>query len=654
MNEYPLLSGITCSADVRKLTGEQLTALEQEIRTFLVETVGKSGGHLASNLGVVELTLALHRALDLPHDRILWDVGHQSYVHKLLTGRFADFAHLREPGGLSGFTRRDESEYDPFGAGHSSTALSAALGFAKADELSGSDATTVAVVGDGAFSGGMVHEALNNCSGGLRVIIILNENEMSIGKTTGRLASYLTRIRSTASWYRLKRGTASFLRRIPLIGKALYRGALKTKIFFKNAIYGTNYYEDLGFYYMGPYDGHNTEMIEQAVEDAKLRAAPVLIHVKTVKGKGYPPAEGDPSRYHSIVPASSDRVPFHEEMAKELVRMAEKDETIVAVTAAMADGTGLSRFAEAFPQRFFDVGIAEEHAVTFAAGMAANGMKPYVAVYSTFLQRAYDQILHDVALQHLPVRFCIDRAGPAIHDGPTHHGIFDVAYLSQMPDLIQYTPATRGSLRAMLAKMNEMSENPSSVRYPNAPENEKVHRAFYADGDYTVRGFRCDRDLIDCDAVILTYGTKVADALNASGMLAEQGIRCGICLLEQLTPYEDLARRIAPLLPEKGKIVFLEEGIYEGGAAMCLGTELMPLVPEFAARYVPLAIRDPFAVPDTLCRWDRFFGISAEDVVSAVTGKDAKEQSPAVPAADASAPVTASAPSSAVSTDSRA
>ena len=618
MNEYPLLSGITCPADVKQMTAAQLTALEKEIRAFLVETVKKNGGHLASNLGVVELTLALHRALDLPHDRILWDVGHQSYVHKLLTGRFADFAHLREPGGLSGFTRREESEYDPFGAGHSSTALSSALGFAKADELSGSDATTVAVVGDGAFSGGMVHEALNNCSAGLRVIIILNENEMSIGKTTGRLASYLTRIRSTASWYRLKRGTAAFLRHIPLIGKTLYRGALKTKIFFKNAIYGTNYYEDLGFYYMGPYDGHNVETIEQAVEDAKLRAAPVLIHVKTVKGKGYPPAEGDPSRYHSVIPAPSERIPFHAEMAKELVRMAQKDAKIVAVTAAMADGTGLSEFAEAYPDRFFDVGIAEEHAVTFAAGMAANGMKPYVAVYSTFLQRAYDQILHDVALQHLPVRFCIDRAGPATHDGPTHHGIFDVAYLSQMPDLVQYAPATRGSLRAMLAKMNENEQNPSSVRYPNAPENEKVLRAFYCDGDYTVRGFRCDRDLSGCDAVILTYGTKAADALEAAATLETRGIRCGVCLLEQLSPYGSLAKRIAPLLPQKGKIVFLEEGVYEGGAAMCLGAELMPLVPEFSARYVPLAIRDPFAVPDAPCRWDAFFGISAGDVVAAI------------------------------------
>jgi len=622
MNEYPLLSGITCPADVRKMTDEQLTALEKEIRAFLVETVGKSGGHLASNLGVVELTLALHRALDLPHDRILWDVGHQSYIHKLLTGRFSDFAHLREPGGLSGFTRREESEYDPFGAGHSSTALSAALGFAKADELSGSDATTVAVVGDGAFSGGMVHEALNNCTHGLRVIIVLNENEMSIGKTTGRLASYLTRIRSTASWYRLKRGTAAFLRHIPLVGKALYRAALRIKIFFKNAIYGTNYYEDLGFYYMGPYDGHNVETVQRAVEDAKLRAAPVLIHVKTVKGKGYPPAEADPSRYHSVSASSSGQVPFHEEMARALVQIAENDDAVVAVTAAMADGTGLSKFAESYPRRFFDVGIAEEHAVTFAAGMAANGKKPYVAIYSTFLQRAYDQILHDVALQHLPVRFCIDRAGLAAHDGPTHHGIFDVAYLSQMPDLIQYTPATLESLRVMLAKMNENNETPTSVRYPNAPESADVVRTFYSDGDFSVRGFRCDRPLAGCDAVILTYGTKAADALAASAMLKEQGIVCGVCLLEQLTPYADLAGKIAPLLPEKGKIVFLEEGIYEGGAAMCLGAELMPLVPDFAARYVPLAIRDPFAVPDTLCRLDSFFGIAAEDVVAAVTGAE--------------------------------
>ena len=625
MKEYPLLSHINAPADVRALNQKQLAALAEEIRSFLVDTVQQSGGHLASNLGVVELTLALHRALELPEDRIIWDVGHQSYVHKLLTGRREGFAHLREPGGLSGFTRRDESEYDPFGAGHSSTALSAAMGFAKADELSGKDCTTVAVVGDGAFSGGMVHEALNNCDRNLRLIIILNENEMAIGKTTGRFARYLTRIRSTASWYRLKRGTAAVLRHIPLVGRWLYRGALRVKIFFKNAIYGTNYYEDLGFFYMGPFDGHDEDALEKALRDAKRRAAPVLIHVKTTKGKGYPPAETNPKGFHSVYPHATSDPRFHTVLGQTLSQMADKDRDMVAITAAMADGTGLTAFAAAHPDRFFDVGIAEEHAVTFAAGLAANGKKPYVAIYSTFLQRAYDQILHDVALQCLPVRFCIDRAGLAVQDGATHHGIFDVACLLQMPDVCLFVPATIRSMRHMLAKMNEMNENPSAIRYPNAPEQDSILRAFYADGEDEPRILRTDGDLLQADGTIITYGTTAAVALQAKEMLAAKGFRCGICLLEQLTPCTVVAEQIAAALPGRGRIVFLEEGIYEGGAAMCLGAELASLVPDFVRRYIPLAIRRPFATPECLCDLRAFHGISAGDVVSAFLTDDTEQ-----------------------------
>ena len=415
---YPYLSRVNTPDDLKTLSQDELTALSAEIRDFLVKRVSINGGHLASNLGVVELTLAIHRVFSTPKDHLIFDVGHQSYVHKLLTGRRDRFETLRRGGGLSGFPKRSESEHDCFGAGHSSTSLSAALGFAESDRLAGSDAYTVCVFGDGAYTGGMIHEALNNCSRKLRLIIIINENEMSISKNIGRFARNLSRLRSSRGYFRTKSATATLLGKIPLLGRPLVNLIRNIKIAFKNMLYGSNYFENLGLYYLGPIDGNDEAAVERLLQEAKTTKQSCIIHVKTKKGKGYAPAETYPDLFHGVSPSKST-VPegnsFSQEMGETLCKMAEENPKICAITAAMADGTGLTGFAEAYPNRFFDVGIAEEHAVTFAAGMAANGYRPVAAIYSTFLQRAYDNILHDVALQRLPVVFAVDSARSLLH-----------------------------------------------------------------------------------------------------------------------------------------------------------------------------------------------------------------------------------------------
>lgn len=615
MTEYKYLTNINSPADLKALPVEALDALCEEIRAYLVETVSHTGGHLASNLGVVELTVALHRVFDAPEDRMIWDVGHQSYVHKLLTGRRERFNTLRTPGGLSGFTRREESESDPFGAGHSSTALSAALGFAKADRIAGRQNQTVAVIGDGAFSGGMVQEALNNCAGDLRLVAILNENEMSIGKTTGSFARYLAKIRSTSSYFRVKRGTVKVLHKIPLLGKPLHRMLLACKIWLKNLIYGSNYYEDLGLCYMGPIDGHDMDALIRALEEAKKKECSVLLHIKTKKGKGYAPAEESPDLFHSVYPAGHAEQTFHGVFGRVLTAEAEQDPTVVAVTAAMTEGTGLHDFADRYPDRFFDVGIAEEHAVTFAAGMAAAGMKPYAAIYSTFLQRAYDQILHDVALQRLPVRLCVDRAGLAASDGATHHGIFDVSFLFSIPSVRLYAPATFGSMEAMLEEMRT-ADGPCAIRYPNAGEKTELVEAFYPRRDYGAFGVRPDFEgEAPKDLLILTYGQIATEALAAEGQLRLEGLSVGTLLLETLAPYGAVAEQVLPYLSSTASVIFLEEGIRAGGAGMCLLDALTRLCPDVASRYRILAIDGHFAAPLEPCDLVSFCGISAADVV---------------------------------------
>lgn len=612
------LTKLKTPADLRALPAEEMPRLSEEIRAFLVEKVSKSGGHLASNLGVVELSLALHRVFDAPRDHIIWDVGHQSYIHKIITGRADRFDELRQVGGLCGFTNRAESEYDPFGAGHSSTSVSAALGFATADKIAGRQAYTVAVIGDGAFTGGMVHEALNNCSPDLPLIIILNENEMSISRNTGAFARYIAKIRSSRSYQRTKKRTKAVLPRIPLIGRGLYRAVRGVTRFAKSRLYRANYFEELGFLYLGPEDGNDYERTERILRQAKERQGAVIVHLKTKKGFGYLPAETDPSHFHNTAPqkARAKDNTFHGVFGEELVALAQKDGRITAITAAMGLGCGLEAFRDAYPNRFFDVGIAEEHAATFAAGMAANGMLPCFAVYSTFLQRAYDSVVHDIALQELPVKLFIDRAGLAPGDGATHHGIFDVSFLSAIPSLHLYAPACYGTLRAMMRDVMA-SAAPCAVRYPNASEDSRVPALFYPAGDFENYGVRADFDIDRRPKnVIITYGGIVSEALNAKEKAEQNGHSVGIILLEALKPYDEAARKIAPLLARETNVIFLEEGIEYGGAA-CLTAEMLreQMGEAFPANYHILAIRDHFASPTEKTDLYRYCGISAEDIL---------------------------------------
>ncbi|MBQ9805605.1 MAG: 1-deoxy-D-xylulose-5-phosphate synthase [Clostridia bacterium] len=619
---YPLLSSINSPQDLKTLKDDQMTALAEEIRAFLIDKVLENGGHLASNLGVVELSLAIHRIFDSPHDHIIFDVGHQSYIHKLVTGRMQGFDTLRRSGGMSGFPKRSESEHDCFGTGHSSTSLSAALGFAEADRLSGSDAYTVCVLGDGAYTGGMIHEALNNCRKRLRLIIIINENEMSISKNIGRFAKNLSRLRSSKGYFKTKNATTSFISKIPLIGKPIYSLLRRIKMAFKAALYGSNYFENLGLYYLGPVDGNDEKAVERLLKEAKESKQSCVIHVKTQKGKGYAPAEETPSVFHGVAPADKkahEGNNFSAEMGEILTELATADEKICAITAAMADGTGLVGFKEKHPSRFFDVGIAEEHAVTFAAGLAANGYRPVVALYSTFLQRAYDNIIHDVALQNLPVVFCVDRAGLNTSDGATHHGIFDVAFLSEIPNLELYTPITRHGLR--LAMEKALTGNTAcAIRYPNGYEDPLVLSAFYGQdipSDLRVRSDYTEQEVLD--AVIITHGRIVTEAMNAKEILAKQGITVGILLLEQLKPYETVAKDVAARLPKKAcKILFLEEEIKAGGMGMMLSDALSKHSIMNNKKTIILATDDQFAVQEKDEPIRKTVGIDADSIVTAL------------------------------------
>ncbi len=560
--------------DLKTIPEDEMPALAAELRDELVRIVSSNGGHLASNLGAVELSMAIHRVFDTPHDHVIFDVGHQSYVHKMLTGRYELMDTLRQSGGICGFTNREESEHDCFGAGHSSTSLSAALGFAVSDKLRGSDAYTVAVVGDGAYTGGMIHEALNNCKKNLNLIIILNENEMSISKNIGRFAKNLSRLRVSSGYLKTKKATGAFLRKIPLIGKPLFRLVLGVKKILKNTLYGSNYFESMGLTYLGPIDGNDYAQVENLLREAKKLGESVIVHLKTVKGKGYAPAEQAPDIYHGMSPSTAvqeTESTFSASMGYFLSSLAENDTRICAITAAMCDGTGLCEFRKKYPERFFDVGIAEEHALTFAAGLAANGMRPIVAVYSTFLQRGFDNVIHDIALQKLPVTICVDRAGLNAADGATHHGIFDVAFLSEIPNLKIYTPITSEMLDICMREAVNSGE-PCAIRYPNGRTDERVRKEFYHSLDELVPSARSNFSVDDeLDAVIITHGRIVTEALDAARMLSDKGTHVGIVLLEMIKPYSLCAENVVRLLPKcRCKVIFLEEEIKSGGMGMNL------------------------------------------------------------------------------------
>ncbi len=567
--------GVRSPKDVKVLQDREIPGLCQRLRRVLIDRTLKNGGHLASNLGVVELTVALHRVFDAPVDHIIFDVGHQAYVHKLLTGRADLFDSLRMPGGISGFPRRDESEYDAFGTGHASTSLSAALGLAQADRLRGSDAYTVVVLGDGALTGGMIHEALNNCDKDLKLIIILNENEMSISKNVGHFASLLTRLRTASGYLSTKSALEKTLEHVPVVGKPVRQGLSRVKKGIKRVLYSNNYFESMGLNYFGPADGNDERTVEQLLCSAKKKRGCSIIHLKTVKGKGYAPAETNPGDFHGLPRADqkASRPTFSQVFGETLTQLARDNDKLCAITAAMPQGTGLTPFAKAHPDRFFDVGIAEEHAVTFAAGLAAGGYTPVVAIYSTFLQRAYDQILHDVALQGLPVLFAIDRAGLNAADGLTHHGIFDVAFLSDVPGLEIIAPLTTVSLAGHMRRLlREPLTHSVAIRYPSGGDEESLVD-FYGRLTEQTEGVFTDFD-VQCPpkTVVVTYGRLTATVLMAAEACDE---RPGILLLERLRPYD----AVVGLLAELGvrgvqKLVFCEEGILSGGEGMNLASAL--------------------------------------------------------------------------------
>ncbi len=605
MEKYPLIARAENIDELKKMNKNELPELCSEIREFLIEKVTENGGHLASNLGVVELTVALHRVFDFPNDHLIFDVGHQCYTHKILTGRRKGFDKLRHRGGMSGFTKREESKYDCFGAGHSSTSVSAAIGFAEAERINGSDKYTVAVLGDGAFTGGMVHEALNNCRPDLKLIIILNENEMSISKNTGAFATLIAKIRASKNYYKNKRRTVKVIKKIPLIGKGLFGLIKKIKQGIKNKLYRSNYFEDLGLYYLGPADGNDGAKVERLLREAKNASQSTVIHLRTVKGRGYMPAEKDPGSFHSISPKGAAKVKnFSAKMGEVITDLASENEKVCAVTAAMAAGTGLNGFEKAHTDRFFDVGIAEEHALTFCAGLAANGYKPYFAVYSSFLQRGYDNLIHDIALQNLPVTVLVDRAGISEGDGATHHGIFDVSFLMQIPNISVFAPASFGSLESIMKKTLSMN-SPVAVRYANCGDNVDFS-GFSPVDDHVYRNYEGERE-----TVIITYGKIVSEALKAAAEIPS----CGVILVEQLKPAKPICDILSGMLKGAKRVVFLEEGIKNGGAGMVFSKEIS--LPD-GCSYAHLGIDDVFDTPLATGNIYSDFGIGKDDIIKAV------------------------------------
>lgn len=625
-NEYKYLGKINSPDDLKNMSHEEMLPLCEEIRECIVDTVSKNGGHLASNLGAVELSVAIHRVFNAPDDHIIFDVGHQSYTHKLLTGRYESFDSLRLQGGISGFTNRFESEYDCFGAGHSSTSLSAGLGFAEADRINKSDAYTVVVLGDGAFTGGMIHEALNNCNKDLRLVIILNENEMSISKNIGKFAASMVRLRKKSEYFKAKRATASFIKKIPLVGKGLFTLMYKVKKSVKNLMYGSNYFEDMGLYYLGPADGNNYDDVESLLNMAKNAGESVLVHLKTRKGKGYAPAENDPGEYHGIAAnGKKSDTTYSLELGRALSSLADNDDKICAITAAMSYGTGIESFRETHEDRFFDVGIAEGHAVTFAAGLAANGLKPVFAVYSTFLQRGYDQILHDVALQNLPVVFCIDRAGFNNADGATHHGLFDVAMLSDVKNIKMYTPVSYAGLSASLKAALD-GNMPAAIRYPSGSESQEVIDVFYKDGVFDAISVKTDFSVSQMpENVIIAHGRVTLECLKAKTLLEKDGIDVGIVLCEYISPYDALAEEITTVLNGNAprNIFFVEEEIRSGGFGENLSVALKKKTEMQGAAYHIIAVDDAFVKQTADATYAEAAGVDYKSIASQIKEKNA-------------------------------
>ena len=553
--------------DIKKLNAEQLAALADEIRQFLIEKISRTGGHLASNLGVVELTMALHLTLDFPEDKLIWDVGHQSYTHKLLTGRKDGFDDLRKYGGLSGFPKRKESDCDAFDTGHSSTSISVGMGYVAAREILGEDHTVVSVIGDGSLTGGMAYEALNNASRlKSNFIIVLNDNNMSISENVGGMSKYLSGIRTAQAYTELKKGVEDTLKRIPGKGERIVSQIRKTKSGVKQLLVPGMFFEDMDITYLGPVDGHDVRKLVKVLNEAKRVDHAVLVHVLTKKGKGYAPAEENPARFHGPGPfhietgepkTVSTRDTYTEVFSKVLLDIARKDEKVAAITAAMADGTGLAPFARHFPNRFFDVGIAEEHAMTFAAGLAAGGMKPVFAVYSSFLQRAYDQTLHDVCLQNLPVVIAVDRAGLVGSDGETHQGVFDLSFLSTIPNMTVISPKNRWELADMLRFAVDF-QYPIAIRYPRGEAYEGM-KEFRAPIEYAKSEVLYEEDEIA--VIFVGHMAELADQVRRK--LKETGYSCSLINARFVKPLD--TGLLEMLAKDHCLFVTIEENVLTGG-----------------------------------------------------------------------------------------
>ncbi len=621
----PMLDRVRTPADLRNFSAEQLRQVADELRAETVDVVSTTGGHLGASLGVVELTVALHAVFDTPRDRLLWDVGHQAYPHKILTGRRDRIRTLRQPGGLSGFTRRSESEYDPFGAAHSSTSISAGLGMAVAHDLLGQEGRhVVSVIGDGAMSAGMAYEAMNNAGARKgRLLVILNDNDMSIAPPVGAMSAYLSRLISSRSFLNLRDLAARMAKHFP---RGLERTARRAEEYARGILTGGTLFEEMGFYYVGPIDGHNLDHLLPVLRNLREaeEAGPILLHVITKKGHGYAPAEASPDKYHgvskfNVITGEQAKAPpgppqYTRVFADALIAEAEADPAIVAITAAMPTGTGLDRFAKRFPDRIFDVGIAEQHAVTFAAGMATEGLKPYCAIYSTFLQRAYDQVVHDVCIQGLPVRFGIDRAGLVGADGATHAGSFDLAYLGCLPGIVLMAPSDEVELMHMVATTAGIDDRPSAVRYPRG-EGTGLELPLRGTPMPIGRG----RILREGSSVaILSLGTRLADSLRAADELQARGLSATVADARFAKPFD--AAMIEQLARHHEVLVIVEEGSIGGFGAQVLQHLAMRGLLDGGVKVRSMALPDVFIDHNTPAAQIVEAKLGVKDIVATVMG----------------------------------
>ena len=614
--KYPLLEQVASPDDVKKIPENQLEELCAEIRAFLIESVSHTGGHLSSNLGTIELTVALHRVLHTPQDKILFDVGHQCYTHKILTGRWKQFGTLRTIDGISGFPSPKESEHDAFIAGHGNTAISTAIGMARAKKLKGEPGKVVAIVGDGAFTGGMVYEGMNNIDTLNNLVVILNDNKMSISKNVGNMARYLTALRTNPRYFKAKEDVEGFLDSVPLVGQPIKRGVQETKQLLRRYIYNSTMFEEMGFQYVGPLDGHDVLGLTSTFSNLQKQTAPLFIHVVTVKGKGFKPAEENPGEFHGVSAFDPEHVldpdiapsaSFSTEFGQKLVELGKTHENLCAITAAMKYGTGLQFFYREFPKRFFDVGMAEQHAVTFAAGLASQGMLPVVGIYSTFLQRSYDQLIHDVKLMELPVILAVDRAGLVPGDGETHQGIHDVPFLSEI-GIPTICPCNYAELRYWLQKLVEDWSGPRAIRYARGAEPAAL-------AELGCTGQEFDRLLQQKGAqvALVSYGTLTEEVLKAEKILAQKGIACDVYKLTKLYP---LPEGFANELAAHSCILFAEDSIRRGGVGSYLAEDLLEI--GWQGKYLYRAINRNCLPHGTVPQLRQVLGLTGEQLAEAV------------------------------------